>query len=138
MMHLTVLTAGFERKAIEAFSPNITKLSGQPIAPATVPNGEKGFVAAPCFHFFFLVYAATLVPFFFLYFETACFFGSFFVSLPSSKSELTRCPECDGRVSPHKAGGSTPAHFEHLPAHAGCSHSSAFDGVKRPHLNPIY
>jgi len=40
MIRLSVLREGFERKAIEAFGPNITKLSGQPIAPATVPNGE--------------------------------------------------------------------------------------------------
>jgi hypothetical protein len=53
------------------------------------------------------------------------------------KGEIFRCPECHGKVSPHKHGGKTPAHFEHLPAHHGCSHSLGFDGEHRPHPNPL-
>jgi hypothetical protein len=40
MMRLSILREGFEAKAVEAFGANITKLSGKPYAPVTVPNGE--------------------------------------------------------------------------------------------------
>jgi hypothetical protein len=51
--------------------------------------------------------------------------------------EIKRCPQCHGRVSAHKAGGKTPAHFEHLPKHNGCRLSHRFDGNVRPHPFPI-
>lgn len=40
MIRLSVLREGFERNAIEAFGPNITKLPGRPIARLPLPNGE--------------------------------------------------------------------------------------------------
>lgn len=58
-------------------------------------------------------------------------------ALSLGKGETFRCPECHGRVSPHKEGGNTPAHFEHLPVHHGCSHASGFDGRPRHHPTPI-
>src|SRR5260370_13744863 len=36
-----------------------------------------------------------------------------------------RCGECDKRVRPHRAGGATSAHFEHLSRNSGCSRSDA-------------
>jgi hypothetical protein len=40
MIRLSILKEGFERKAIEEFGPNVTTLSGEPIAQAAEPNGE--------------------------------------------------------------------------------------------------
>lgn len=40
MMRLSILREGFEAKATEAFGANVTKLSGKPCAPVTIPNGE--------------------------------------------------------------------------------------------------
>jgi hypothetical protein len=52
-------------------------------------------------------------------------------------SERKRCPECHGKVRAMRAGGDTPAHFEHAPKHNGCSLSHRFDGSRRPHPDPI-
>ena len=59
--------------------------------------------------------------------------------LALDRNELKRCPECRGRVVVMKDGktASSPAHYEHRPAHPGCSHSFTFDGTKRPHPNPL-
>ena len=43
----------------------------------------------------------------------------------SSVSLDFRCVECEKRVRPHKAGGATSAHFEHLSRNSGCSRSDA-------------
>lgn len=51
--------------------------------------------------------------------------------------ELKRCPKCHGRVRVEKAGGKTPAHYEHTPKHDGCPHSFRFDGIERPHPSPV-
>jgi hypothetical protein len=40
MIRLTAAHDYLEREAVKAFGPNITKFSGEPVTPATVPNGE--------------------------------------------------------------------------------------------------
>jgi hypothetical protein len=47
-----------------------------------------------------------------------------------------RCPECHGKVRPHRAGTTgQAAHFEHELAHVGCSFS-AWDGKTRS-VHPV-
>jgi hypothetical protein len=49
-----------------------------------------------------------------------------------------RCPECNGRVRPHKASDDQPAHYEHHEMNPGCSLiPQTFDGVRREHRNPL-
>jgi 5-methylcytosine-specific restriction endonuclease McrA len=52
---------------------------------------------------------------------------------------LVRCFECKGNVVLMKAGvgGTSRAHSEHRPVHKGCSLAQKFDGVRRPHPNPV-
>jgi hypothetical protein len=49
-------------------------------------------------------------------------------ALGLDRFEPKRCPECHGPVRIHNAGrtASSPVHFEHRPAHAGCSQSFTF------------
>ena len=50
------------------------------------------------------------------------------------KERRLRCPECYGRVRPHREGvNAMKAHFEHYEAHPGCSLGHCFDGNRRPH-----
>jgi hypothetical protein len=60
-------------------------------------------------------------------------------ALGFDRSEKKRCPECHGRVRLHRTGNvkSSPAHFEHLKRHGGCSHSMEYDGVSRPHPDAL-
>ncbi len=44
---------------------------------------------------------------------------------PGSPSLNFRCEECGEKVSPHKEGGGSIAHFEHLSKNRGCSQSVA-------------
>jgi hypothetical protein len=58
-------------------------------------------------------------------------------ALGLDRAEVKRCPECWGQVRAEAAGGNTPARYEHLEAHSGCSHSVNFNGTPCPHPNPI-
>lgn len=60
-------------------------------------------------------------------------------ALEMDSVQLKRCPECHGRVRAHKDGKDGPpqAHFEHFDAHAGCSKSVKFKGVKSAHPKAV-
>jgi len=49
-----------------------------------------------------------------------------------------RCPECHGRVRPHKRGkNGEAAHFEHAERSPGCTLGDWFDGTRRLHRKPL-
>lgn len=55
------------------------------------------------------------------------------------RDDVFRCPECFGRVTLMSASEKPPmeAHGEHRARNRGCSLGDCFDGVKRPHPNPV-
>jgi hypothetical protein len=58
--------------------------------------------------------------------------------LTMPKERRMRCPECHGKVWPHKEGtNAQKAHFEHDERNTGCSLGNCFDGTKRRHRKPM-
>lgn len=55
------------------------------------------------------------------------------------RGEDMRCPECKGRVQPHREySDGARAHFEHRAAHSGCSTKPrTFSGFRRPHPDAL-
>jgi hypothetical protein len=55
------------------------------------------------------------------------------------RDETFRCPECFGKVKLMSASKDPPvaAHGEHFQRNKGCTLGDCFEGVNRPHLNPI-
>jgi hypothetical protein len=56
-------------------------------------------------------------------------------ALSAFKGKQMRCTECKGPVCAHKPySNGTPAHFEHISAHIGCSQiPSNYCGIKSSH-----